>query len=167
MQSTALGDAFNSASISSIGLFHLTAEWTGLKLYSSSFSSWFDDRSSFFRIPTKSWVFKLVLDLFVEFFYKKYPHETIEFLIEQFKLFSEFDSSLSESDVKLTFFSCVVVNLLIIFLNKGGSRNCFRQRRGINSLCLLSISDWTHSKTSLSFTIYNRNSKQRTTKRPF
>ena len=45
---------------------------------------------------------KLVLDLFVEFFYKKYPHETIEFLVEQFKLVSEFDSSLSESDVKLT-----------------------------------------------------------------
>ena len=45
---------------------------------------------------------KLVLDLFVEFFYKTYPHETIEFLVEQFKLVSEFDSSLSESDVKLT-----------------------------------------------------------------
>ena len=44
---------------------------------------------------------KLALDTFVKLFKDKHPFKTLEFLIEQFEYFSEFDSSISESDVKL------------------------------------------------------------------
>ena len=42
---------------------------------------------------------KLALETFVKLFKEKYPFETAKFLVDQFELFSEFDSSLSERDV--------------------------------------------------------------------
>lgn len=48
---------------------------------------------------------KIAIELFAEFFSKSIPLETVEFLIEQYELVSEFDSSSIENDVISLFFN--------------------------------------------------------------
>jgi hypothetical protein len=42
---------------------------------------------------------QIALDIFIDLHYKRYPFETIEFLVDNFELLSECDTSSGDNDV--------------------------------------------------------------------